>query len=136
MTIPRRLGEVPLTAQPARHFYDEPCLQPFDRVLTASQVLNDLSQFFPKDADFIWTGLAGSQTGAYSIQLMLPNGHLMSSAQIRNANIIGTAQFPVPIFPAVRVPAGGRIGINITDLSGSTNTVQIVFIGFLRYPIP
>jgi hypothetical protein len=131
----RGLGEVALTPPPAQAYYDEPCLEPFDRTLTGNQAVQNLAQYFSKDADFIWTGVAGSQTAAYSVKFTLPNGRELSSAQIRNANIVGTAQFPVPIFPAVRVPAGGSIGIALTDLSGSSNTIQLVFIGFRRYPV-
>lgn len=115
-------------------FVIEPGVEVFDLVMTANQTQTDLSQTFPKDAAFLWIGLAGVSTGAYKIQIQKPDGRLLSSAAVRNANIVGTAQFPVPIFPAVRVPPGGRIGINtITDLSAAGNTIQLVFIGVRLY---
>lgn len=115
-------------------FVIEPGVEVFDLVMTADQTQTDLSQTFPKDSAFLWTGLAGASTGAYKLQLQKPDGRLLSSAAVRNANLVGTAQFPVPIFPAVRVPAGGRIGINtITELSSSGNTIQLVFIGVRLY---
>jgi hypothetical protein len=116
-------------------FATEPGIEVFDLVLALNATQTDLSQTFPKDSAFLWTGLAGVATStAYKIQIQKPDGRLLSSAAVRSANLIGTAQFPVPIFPAVYVPAGGRIGINsITDLSGAQNTIQIVFIGVRLY---
>jgi hypothetical protein len=136
-------GEVNLLASPVitdpsdgRQYYPEPGAEPFDVVLTTGQVKKDLSQYFPKDCQFLITALTGTQTGAYSIQLILPDGKLLSSAALNNANLIGTGQFPVAVFPPVRVPAGGKVGINvITDLSAADNTVQIVFHGVRLYPL-
>jgi hypothetical protein len=114
----------------------EPGVEVFDLVLAGSAEQRDLSQTFPKDSGFLVTGLAGVSTGDYKLQIQLPDGTLLTSAPVRNVNLIGTAQFPTPIFPAVKVPAGGRIGItSITDLSGNANTIQIVFLGVRLYPL-
>lgn len=117
-------------------FSAEPGVEIFDLVLGAGLTQTDLAQSFPRESAFLWTGLLGSSTGAYQLQIQLPDGTLLTSASIRNANIVGTAQFPVPIFPSVKVPAGGRIGIPvITDLSAAQNTIQLVFVGVRLYPI-
>jgi len=131
------LGEAAVTQDPqaTQQFYDEPASYPFDVTLTANQALKDLSQFFDRDSDFYWTGLVGTQTGAYNLRLQLPSGRFLSSAPVKNTNLVGTAQFPVPIFPAVRVPGGGKIGIEVTDTSGAGNTIQLVFIGIRRFRI-
>lgn len=117
-------------------FSAEPGVEVFDLVMTANQIQTDLAQSFPRDSSFLWTGLAGSSTSTYKLQIQLPDGTLLTSAQVKNANIVGTAQFPVPIFPAVQVPAGGQIKIPIiTDLSGAGNTIQLVFLGVRLYPL-
>lgn len=114
----------------------EPGVEVFDVVLSADETQRDLSQSFPRDSSFLWTGLAGVSTDDYSVQFQLPDGRLLTSAAVNSQNIVGTAQFPVPIFPAVKVPAGGRIGITqITDLSSAENTIQIAFYGVRLYPV-
>lgn len=124
------------TDRDGRQYSLEAGVEVFDLVLALNDTQRDLSQSFPRESAFLWTGLSGVSTGAYKLQVQLPDGRLLTSAAVRNQNIIGTAQFPVPIFPAIRVPAGGRIGIpTITDLSGAQNTIQIAFHGVRLIPV-
>ncbi|MCC7497327.1 MAG: hypothetical protein IT160_07105 [Bryobacterales bacterium] len=125
----RTLGEV----SPQPQYYDEPGIATFDKVLAAGTEYGDLAQNFDKDADFYWTALSGTQTGAYQVQFILPDGRNLSTSMINNANVIGTGQFPVPIWPTVLVPAGSKIGLRLKDTSGAQNTVQICFVGMRRY---
>ena len=113
--------------------YDEFGIQVWDKVLTTDQELIDQALIIDADADFIWTKLAGNSTGIYEVRFRLPSGRYMSSSRIRNANLIGTAQFAVPIYPHVFIPAAGKIGIDIKDLSSAGNTVQICLIGWRRF---
>lgn len=115
------------------NFYEEPASYVLDLSLTAGQERLDVPLFVESDSEFIWEALAGTSTGAYQIRIRLPNGRYMSNAAVRNANAVGTAQFPVPVIPAVTVPAGGRLGFDVRDLSGSANTVQLVLIGRKRF---
>ncbi len=132
----RGLGEAPVTLPaPEQQFHEEPFEYVFNRVLQANEELVDLAQFIDADADFVLMALKGSQTGAYEIRFQLPNGRYRSSARIRNANAVGTAQFPVPVFPAIVLPAGGKVGIDIKDLSNAQNTVQLVFVGVKRFRV-
>ena len=117
-------------------FYVEAGCEPFDKVLAASTEYKDLAQFFAKDSDFLWTGLGGSATStSYQVQITLPDGRQLSSAPVNAANLVGNAQFPVAIWPAVRIPAGGKIGLYLKDTSNSQNTIQIVFYGVRLYRI-
>ena len=113
--------------------YDEFGIQVYDKILTANQELIDQAVIIDADADFIWTKLAGNSTGIYEIRFRLPGGRYMSNSRIRNANLIGTAQFGVPVYPYVFIPAAGKIGIDIKDLSAAGNTVQICLIGWRRF---
>ena len=81
---------------------------PFDVTLTALQTLQT-SQIIERDADFVWRGI------------------------ILNANMASDPSSPYPVFPELTVPAGGRIGILITDLSNAGNTIEIVFRGVKRF---
>lgn len=128
------LADPTITDPSGQKFYPEPGAEPFNVTLVASETKNDLSLIFPRECDFLITGLAGVQTGTYTVQFVLPNGRQLSTAKIANASMVGTAQFPVPIWPAIRVPRGGKIGINITDTSVAGNAIQIVFYGVRLYP--
>lgn len=125
------LGEAPVQAQP--QFADEPGFYVYQRTLTANQVLSDLTQSIDNDSDFILTGLLGSQTGAYTLRFKDANLRYVSSAAMRNSNIVGSAPFPVPLFPNLVYPAGSRISIDLTDLTGSSNTIELVFVGIKRF---
>jgi hypothetical protein len=48
----------------------------------------------------------------------------------------GTFSVQWPMFPEIVIPAGGRIGIDIQDLSAAPNTVQLAFRGVKRYRMP
>ena len=126
----------PLVTDPqtGQTFYAEPGCEPFDKVLALSTEYKDLAQYFPKDSDFMLTGIGGTATStSYQIQITLPDGRQLSSAPLNAPNFVGNAQFPVEIWPPVRVPAGGKLGLYLKDTSGSQNTVQVVFYGVRLY---
>lgn len=106
---------------------------PVNITLTALQNLVT-AQIIERDAAFVWRGIiANSQTGIYQVRFDINGWYLISSDQIVNANLQSDPSAPYPIFPELIVPAGGRIGINITDLSGAGNTIQMVFRGVKRF---
>ncbi len=130
------LGEAavqPPAAQPANTPYEEPGDYVFKRTLAAGEHFADLSQFIDKDSDFIWLATAGKSTGAYSVQFRNPGNRALSSSEEQADNCIGTGQFPVPWLKPIVYPAGGRIGISITNLTAAPNEVEIVFKGVKRY---
>jgi hypothetical protein len=43
---------------------------------------------------------------------------------------------PWPVSPGILFPGGGRIGIDINDLSAAPNTIQLTFRGVKRYRLP
>lgn len=113
----------------------------FDIVLTSGQTVNSVGVTTLGEADFVWKMTSGTQTGAYRIRFGFGGGGYMSSGgqgatndKVNNANIIGTAQFPMPIFPYVVVPKSGKILFDLEDLSIAGNTIQIAFIGSFLYP--
>jgi hypothetical protein len=106
---------------------------PINITLTALQTLQT-AQIIERDADYVWRGIiANSQTGIYQVRFDINGWYLLSNGQITNANLASDPSAPYPIFPELVVPAGGRIGINITDLSNAGNTIQIVFRGVKRF---
>lgn len=120
-------------APPAPSFYEEVFQYVFQVTLTASQAVKEQRQTIDRDADFIWTAVWGTQTGNYSVQFRDANGRIMSSGELRNANAIGTAQFPVPMMKPRLIPGGGFITMNLTELSVASNTIELVFGGYKRF---
>ncbi len=110
----------------------------YDIVLTANQTLLNQTVPIQPDADFLWRATSiGIATGAFSIKYYDSQGYALSNApRINNSFNVGLISTPAPRFPELIFPAGSRIGIDITDLSGAGNTIQIVFLGPKRYRLP
>jgi hypothetical protein len=101
----------------------------FDQVLTANQAINTF-KVMDNEADFIWWGTWVSRsTGAFTVRFADANLRYQSDAQLVSAGLSFDPAAPYPTFPQIIIPAGGRIGIDITDISGAPNTIQIVFMG-------
>ncbi len=104
--------------------------------LSASQALLGQVVSIFTEADWVWRGLVFTSTGLFSVQFQDGQGYYLSSGLMYSTNLVNSPGDPWPYFPEVFYPAGGRIYFNITDLSGSTNTGQILFIGANRYKVP
>lgn len=109
----------------------------YDVVLTANQSLRDqIVQVFT-DADFECRAIVVStQTGAFQVRLKDASGYQLSNGMV-NSNLYrsNNRPFPFPMVPALNIPAGGSIGIDIQDVSGASNTIQICFIGVNYYKV-
>jgi len=106
---------------------------PYQVTLTASQSLKDQSVPIDGDSDFLILALAGTQTGAYRLNFKTGTGRYLAQQGLRNANIVGTGQFPCVLPKPMLIPARGRIAVDIEDLSVAGNTVELVFIGIRLY---
>lgn len=108
----------------------------YDVVLTANQVLTDQAVSTMNDADFaIRAVFIGFSTGAFNVRFSDSQGYYLSNGLIASGNLLGDASSPMPVWPEILIPAGGKIGIDITDTSGAGNTIEIVFRGVKRYQI-
>lgn len=112
--------------------------QSFDYVynvqLTGNQFLPDQIVPIYTYSDFVMRALILTvQTGAFSVRFADGQGYYLSNVLIDSFNLVGTPSDPFVFFPEVLYPAGGRIGIDIQDTSGSTNNIQLVFRGVNRY---
>jgi hypothetical protein len=119
--------ETPPTKK-GRPIQPETVLRVFDRVLVGNAEANNQLVTFEDLQEVAVLALCGTQTGDYQIEITDPRGRKITSAPIRNANLIGTAQFPVLLPAPIKVPPQHSITLNIKDLSGASNTIQIVFI--------
>ena len=123
--------------QPATqaNYKEEHFVYPYQVTLTANQALTDQSLLIDGDSDFIALAVHGTKTGAYSIRIKNGNGRYVSSVQLKDVNCVGSAQFPVPFTKPLLLDRRGRIGIDITDLSGAPNTIELCFVGLKRFPV-
>ena len=117
-------------------FIDVDFTYPYDVTLTANQFLRDQSVSTTNDADFEVRALVSAfSTGPFNLRIADSQGYYISNGMIVSANILGDASSPYPFFPGLLIPAGGRIGIDIQDTSGTTNVIQLLMRGVKRYRI-
>jgi hypothetical protein len=121
-------------------YTEEPAAYVVNIVLTANQALQRVPVPIDRDSDFLLIGVNGTCTALYSFNVRMPSGRLYASSQINCApqgnaanNFIGTPNQPTTFGPPPNYRAGG-VGpeLDLTDLSGATNTVQLVFQGVRR----
>lgn len=110
----------------------------FEVTLTANQMLRDQQLAVDTDADFAWRAFqVVSNTGSFAIRFSDSQGYYLSNGMLLSATFFqGSLAILFPIFPEVMIPAGGRIGLDIQDLSAAPNTVQLLFRGVKRYRLP
>lgn len=107
----------------------------FNIVLAGNQEILNAQQPLDNDADFIWRGITISSTGTFGVRFNDGQGYFLSDTYIGSfafLAITGQAS-PYVIFPSMYFVSGSRIGIDVIDQSGSTNTMQMVFRGCKRY---
>lgn len=125
----------PNAANPANQpsFIEEPAIYLFTQTLTANQALHDVSVNIDRDSDFCLTGINGSSDGPYTLNFRLPSGRFVSNAQVLDTDIIGTPNQPTAIGPPPMYRAGS-VGpqLDLTDISGASNSIIIVFSGIRR----
>lgn len=106
--------------------------------LAANQMLRDQQQPIDTDADFVLRAIQlTSNTGVFAVRFSDSQGYYLSNGLLRSAIfLVGTVPVPFPLFPELVFPSGGRIGIDIQDLSAAPNTVELTFRGVKRYKLP
>lgn len=107
----------------------------FPATLNANQRVQ-LQQSIDNDADFAWRAVViNTMTGAFSVRFSDSDWYYLSSGAILSNNILGDPSSPWPVFPEIMLPAGGIIGVELTDLSGAGNTIELLFRGAKRYAL-
>lgn len=115
-------------------YVDKPFDYVFDVTLTTFQTL--LSQQIPiqTDSAFLARGVyISSATGLFSFRWSDANNWYHSDGLISSANFSTFAGQPFVILPEEMYPAGSKLTIDISDTSGSTNVIELVFTGVKRY---
>jgi hypothetical protein len=114
-------------------YVEEPAIYVFNTTLTANQHVGQVAVNIDRDSDFLLTGLNGSSTGAYTLNFRLPSGRMVSTAEILNTDLLGTANQPTAVGPPPIYRAGSTgPQLDLSDTSGESNNLRIVFSGIRR----
>jgi hypothetical protein len=107
---------------------------PYDVELTASDALSDVIKT-NTDADFHLTGIIiNAYTSIqFSFRLNVNGVYYLSSGLILAANLAGDPSAPVPVLGRFIIPRGADLNIDLQELSGSNNTIEIMFRGLKLY---
>lgn len=114
-------------------YVEEPAMYVFTETLNNGQHLGQVAVNIDRDSDFLLTGINGSSDGAYTLNFRLPSGRLIANAEILNTDLIGTANQPTAIGPPP-IYRAGSVGpqLDLSNLSGGNNVVNIIFSGIRR----
>lgn len=109
---------------------------PPNNQLTANQEIDGDTVSIQTDADFYAFGWYISLfTGSFQIRLTDSTGYQLQSGFINSGALSQSSNSPTVLSPAHLFPAGSKILIDIQDLSGNLNPLQIVFKGVKLYKI-
>lgn len=124
-------GQVAYQDKPYIYVYSPPNGQ-----LSASQTPFIDTLAIQPDSDFLLMAWYISQyTGAFQIQLSDSTGYQLSNGLINSGSISQSQSDPTVFVPWHPFPASGKILINIGDLSGAPNPLQIAFMGSKRFRV-
>lgn len=117
---------------------DEGFDYPYQVTLTSNQSLTDQAVTMDKDAPWVMGGLlVTANTGAFTLQLYDSTQRQLFNQSIISANFfVGTEPTLFVLASGPIIPASGQFTLDIADISGAGNTIQILFRGWKRYPIP
>ena len=105
----------------------------YDITLTGNQVLADQKSIDP-DADFIWEAvILAANTSTFTVRFADSRLYYLSDQAVQSAALVSNN--PYPVMPPLVIPAGGRISMDLTETSGFSNTIQLIFRGAKRYRV-
>lgn len=107
---------------------------PYDITLTGNQALSDTIKT-NTDADFQMTSiLVNVYTSIqFSFRLNVNGVYYLSSGQILAGNLVSDPSAPPPVLGKFIIPRGADLNIDITDLSGAGNTIELLFRGMKKF---
>jgi hypothetical protein len=109
----------------------------YDQTLTANQSLVNQALPINNDADFDVRAIAVALGSGFKFRISDSNNQQRFSDYVDSALLrIASIPVPFPMFPAITIPAGGKIGIDIVETAGVGTTVQLLFMGVKRFMAP
>jgi hypothetical protein len=117
--------------KPFQYVYNPP-----NNVLGANQEIDGASVSIHTDADFyLYAVYLSLYTGPFQFRLADSTGYQLDSGMINSGAYSQSSNQPTVKSPAHLFPAGSDIFLDIEDLSGAPNPLQIVFVGVKMYKI-
>lgn len=106
----------------------------FDRTLAAGEGPSQYLAKVDADADFLIRKLVATYTGEFTAKIAdAGTSDYWSDQPQRNYNLFGTVQYPLVLPKPKLIKATGSLMYELTDLSGASNTVQLVAEGIKVY---
>lgn len=103
-------------------------------VVLAGNGQNNIITRIDADADFLVQKIVGNRTGAYNLQLSdSAAADTWQDQPVRDANYVGTAQYPYILSKPRLVTRNSTISAQVLDVSGSSNTIQLIYEGAKIY---
>jgi hypothetical protein len=97
-----------------------------DKVLSGYEGPSQILVKIDADADFLVRKLVAVSTAEFLAKIVdSGSANAWSDQPQRNANLFGTAQYPLVLPKPKLVKAGNFLTFELTEMSGSSNTVQI-----------
>lgn len=88
----------------------------------------------PSRFDFIVKAISGRRTGAYLLNFLgTGKSELLSNKPLHDATVIGTGNLPYPMPFPLLLRRSGSFVIDVSDLSGSANTIEVQLHGIALY---
>lgn len=107
---------------------------PYDKTLVGGLPLGD-SIKTNTDADFHLTAIIINVFTdiRFSFRLNVNGVYYLSSGQVLAGNIASDPSAPYPVLGKFIIPRGADLNIDLTELSGATNTIELLFRGMKLY---
>lgn len=89
----------------------------------------------PSNFDFLWFGISGKKTsGLYTLQITEVGGDVRLNNNLIHANaVVGDGDIPYTLPQPMILRRRGGLRIDVSDLSGSANTIQLTLHGIAYY---
>lgn len=120
-----------------RFVYEEPGSVVVNITVTVGGPDNGVKYGIPfgleADYDFELLAIAIKHDQNFAINWKWPNGRYFSNDMIEDANVAGTASFPVPMPKSYMLRGGAQLKFDVKNLGAGTLNMQIHLIGMKRY---
>lgn len=102
-----------------------------DRQSLSANQQQQYSVRIQSDSDFLCQKIVASSTSTFTVQITdTATNKLWFSSAANSANLVGTAQRPFYMLKPRLIPANANLIVQLTDTSGSSNTVELVLEGY------
>ena len=108
---------------------------PHDAVLVAGTTPDNGIVKTDTDADFHMCAIIVNQYTdiRFSILVNINGVYYMSESAVLAGNLVSDPAAPMPVLGKFIIPRGANINVQLVNLSGAENTVQLLFRGMKKY---